>query len=249
MNDMRQQVRRQHAWRWLLPVIAVVVLLLAVTSALSDPRVRKSLVSALEWAHGIGPWAPVAVAAFYVVACVLLLPGSVLTLGAGFLFGLVEGTIVVWIGATLGASAAFLVGRTLARQWVAKKVAGDARFRAIDRAVGREGFKIVLLTRLSPVFPFNLQNYAYGLTDVSFWHYVLASAIGMLPGTVMFVYLGAAAGSLAQIAAGQVKGGPAQHVFLWVGLAVTVAAAVLVTRIARRALKEAVAEEGSHAEQ
>jgi uncharacterized membrane protein YdjX (TVP38/TMEM64 family) len=245
MNNLQQRGRTRTGWRWLLPVVAVAAFLTVLVFLLSDAHVRRGLVSVLEWAKGLGPWGPAAVVGFYVVSCVFLLPGSVLTLGAGFLFGLWKGTIVVWIGANLGASAAFLIGRTLARRWVARKVAGDARFRAIDQAVGKEGFKIVLLTRLSPVFPFNLLNYAYGVTDVFFRRYVLASAIGMLPGTVMYVYLGAAAGSLTQIAAGGVKGGAAQHVLLWAGLALTVAVAVVVTRTARRALREAVAEEVS----
>jgi uncharacterized membrane protein YdjX (TVP38/TMEM64 family) len=205
--------------------------------------IKDYLVSLLQWADGLGVWGPVVVVASYVVACVLLLPGSVLTLGAGFLFGVLEGTITVSIGSTLGACAAFLVGRTVARGWVERKVSGDPRFAAIDRAVGGQGFKIVLLTRLSPIFPFNLQNYGYGLTQVRFWDYALASWIGMVPGTVMFVYFGAAAGSLAEVAAGQVEGGAAQRIFFWVGLVVTLCVAAVVTRIARRALRQAMAEE------
>jgi uncharacterized membrane protein YdjX (TVP38/TMEM64 family) len=126
---------------------------------------------------------------------------------------------------------------------VERKVAGNARFAALDKAVGVQGFKIVLLTRLSPVFPFNLQNYGYGLTRVRFLHYAVASWIGMVPGTVMFVYFGAAAGSLAEVAAGKVEGGFAQRIFFFIGLAVTVAVAAVVTRIARQALREAIAED------
>jgi uncharacterized membrane protein YdjX (TVP38/TMEM64 family) len=176
---------------------------------------------------------------FYIVACVLFLPGSALTLGAGFLFKLLWGPVIVSIGATLGACAAFWVGRTLARGWIAKKVAGNAKFAAIDEAVGREGFKIVLLTRLSPIFPFNLLNYAFGLTRVRFRSYALASWIGMLPGTIMFVYIGSGLRSLADAAAGNAQPPPAQRIFFWAGLVVAVGVAVLVTRIARRALKEA----------
>ena len=107
----------------------------------------------------------------YIAACVLMLPGSILTLGAGALFGVVTGTIAVSLGSTVGACAAFLVGRTVARRRIAPKVSANPRFAAIDRGVGREGFKIVLLTRLSPIFPFNMLNYAFGLTKVSFIHY------------------------------------------------------------------------------
>ena len=180
-------------------------------------------------------------AAFYVLACVLFLPGSVLTLGAGFLFGVPVGFLTVWIGANLGACVAFLVGRTIARDWVARKVAGNPKFAAIDEAVGKEGFKIVALLRLSPVFPFNLLNYALGLTRVSFRNYALASLVGMLPGILMYVYFGSAARSLAEVTAGNVQGGIAGQIFFWVGLVATIAVALFVTRIARKSLKNAEA--------
>jgi uncharacterized membrane protein YdjX (TVP38/TMEM64 family) len=195
-------------------------------------------VAALNWVQSLGYWGPVVVVLFYIVACVLFLPGSALTLGTGFLFKLFWGTVTVSIGATLGACAAFWVGRTVARGWIAKKVAGNAKFAAIDEAVGREGFKIVLLTRLSPIFPFNLLNYAFGLTRVRFRSYALASWIGMLPGTIMYVYIGSGLRSLADAAAGNAQPPPAQRIFFWIGLIVAVGVAVLVTRIARRALKE-----------
>ena len=102
-------------------------------------------------------------------------------------------------------------GRTLARGFIEAKISHNPRFRAIDQAVKHEGFKIVLLTRLSPVFPFNLLNYAFGLTPVSLRDYFLASWIGMLPGTVMYVYLGSAAKNLADLAAGKVEGGTGQQ--------------------------------------
>jgi len=115
-----------------------------------------------------------------------------------------------------------------------------ARHVTVDEAVADQGFKIVLLTRLSPVFPFNLLNYAYGLTKVPFWKYVLASWIGMLPGTLMYVYIGAAVGSLATATAEQRTRGPLETVAFYAGLAVAVAVAVVVTRIARKALSQAV---------
>ena len=202
--------------------------------------VKDWLMHGLEWTQGLGVWAYAFVVAFYIVACVFLLPGSVLTLGAGFVFKLVGGFIVVSIGSTLGACAAFWVGRTVARNWIASKVAANEKFAAIDQAVAGQGFKIVLLTRLSPVFPFNLLNYAFGLTKIPFWKYALGSWIGMIPGTVMYVYFGAALGSFAELAAGNVEKGTAGRLFFWFGLAVTFAVTVFVTRIARNALKQAV---------
>ena len=206
-------------------------------------HVLSAFVWILEWMDEPGRrlYAPLMVVVIYVAACVLMLPGSVLTLGAGFLFGVLVGTVTVSIGSTLGACAAFLVGRTLARNWVYSKVAGNARFAAIDEAVGEESFRIILLTRLSPVFPFNLLNYAYGLTRAPFWKYALASWIGMLPGTLMYVYIGSSLRetleSVAQIA-GEREKTLGERIFFWVGLAVTLAVVVYVTRVARRVLSQ-----------
>jgi len=227
----RSSVLRLTGALVLVAVIAAVVIFLPA---------KEYLAQFLEWVQGVWPWGPVFVIGLYIVACLLFIPGSLLTLGAGFLFGVLWGTVTVSIGSTLGATAAFLVGRTLARGCIEQKVADNSKFRAIDGAVGRQGFKIVLLTRLSPLFPFNLLNFAFGLTSVSLLRYVLASWIGMLPGTVMYVYLGSAAKSLADLAAGKGEGGWEQQVLFGVGLVVTVIVTVFVTRVARSALKEAV---------
>ncbi|MHC4624000.1 MAG: FAD-dependent oxidoreductase, partial [Planctomycetota bacterium] len=232
---LRNLSKKQNR-KWLILLVALAALILALLLL----PVKEWLISVLEWTQGLGYWGPVFVAAFYVAACIFFLPGSVLTLGAGFLFKVLIGVITVSIGSTLGACAAFLVGRTIARGWISKKVAANQKFAAIDDAVGRQGFKIVLLTRLSPVFPFNLLNYAFGLTKVSFWKYALASWIGMIPGTLMYVYFGAGLRSLADVAAGKVQTGLAGKIFFWFGMAATVVVTVFVTRIARKALKDAV---------
>ncbi len=208
--------------------------------------IRDYMSQFLEQVKEMGTLGPVLLAALYIPACLLFLPGWILTMGAGFAFGVVRGTIAVSVGSTLGAAAAFLVGRTLARDWIEQKVAGNARFRAIDQAVGQQGFKIVLLTRLSPIFPFNLLNYAFGITKVSLRDYVLASWIGMLPGTVMYVYLGSAVKSLSDLVAGKVDGGVGQNVLFALGLLATIAVTVLVTRMARKALKESVSDSTSN---
>jgi len=228
-------------------VIVAILAAALVFAALKPGVVKDSLLSVLGWTQRLSEQhrfvSALVIIGCYVVACVLFLPGSVLTLGAGFVLKTLWGTATVSAGSTLGACAAFLVGRTVARRWIERKLQGNARFAAIDRAVGRQGFKIVLLTRLSPVFPFNLLNYGFGLTKVRFWHYALASWIGMLPGTVMYVYLGAALGSLAEAAGGKVSQSPLARLFFWLGLAVAIAVAVFVARVARRALKEAVSED------
>jgi uncharacterized membrane protein YdjX (TVP38/TMEM64 family) len=212
----------------------------AVLAAFRYFHVQELLRRSLDWIAGLGPAGVVAFIAIYILSCVFMLPGSVLGLGAGAVFGVAKGSAIVSAASTLGATAAFLVGRYLARQRVANMIEGNERFRAIDEAVGREGWKIVGLTRLSPVFPFNLLNYAYGITKVRLRDFFFASWIGMLPGTVMYVYLGSLAGSLATLDA---RGGgrtPAQWVLYIVGLLATVAVTVYVTRIARAALASKV---------
>lgn len=188
----------------------------------------------------LGPLAPVAFALGYALATVAFVPGSLLTLAAGAVFGLGLGVAVAFAGATLGASGAFLVARYLARARVERAIAGNPRFAAIDRAIGREGRRIVFLLRLSPVFPFTLLNYALGLTTVRFGDYLVAS-VGMLPGAALYVYAGKVAGDVAALAGGAAPGrGAAYYVVLAAGLAATVLVTLLVTRTARRALAEAV---------
>jgi uncharacterized membrane protein YdjX (TVP38/TMEM64 family) len=195
---------------------------------------------ALQWIDSLGTVGAIAFIALYIIATVAFFPGSILTLGAGVIFGAVWGSLYVFIGATLGATAAFLVGRYLARGWVADKIADNKKFAAIDQAVGREGLKIVLLTRLSPIFPFNLLNYAFGITGVSLKDYFIGS-VGMIPGTIMYVYIGSLAGNLAMIGTETQPTNPTlQWAIRILGLIATVAVTVYVTRIARKALEEEV---------
>lgn len=195
--------------------------------------------NALQWIQDLGSVGVIAFIALYIIAAVAFIPGSLLTLGSGVLFGILWGTVYVFIGATLGATAAFLVGRYLARNWVAGKIANNPKFAAIDEAVGKEGLKIVLLTRLSPVFPFNLLNYAYGLTQVSLKDFVLGS-VGMLPGTLLYVYIGSLAGSIATLGSTKTASSPFQWVVQLLGFAATLGVTILITRIARKALATAV---------
>jgi uncharacterized membrane protein YdjX (TVP38/TMEM64 family) len=139
---------------------ALLVLVAAAGAVLVFLPVKQYLSDFLEWIQQIGPWGPVLLGAAYVPAALLFVPGSLLTLEAGFAFGVVRGTIAVSLGSVLGASAAFLAGRTLARGLIEGRISRNPKFQAIDRAVGEQGFKIVLLTRLSPIFPFNLLNQA-----------------------------------------------------------------------------------------
>lgn len=186
----------------------------------------------------LGPLGPVVVAAVYAAATVLVIPGSALTIGSGTVFGLWTGLAVVVVGANLGALFSFLLARTLMRDRVTAWAKANPKFDALDRAIAKEGFKMVLLSRLSPAFPFTLLNYLLGLTKVSTGSYVLANLIGMLPGTFLYVYIGATISSGLSEGASLFK-----QVLLVVGLLATVGVVVVVTRAARRAIAEVEREE------
>src|SRR5580765_3216368 len=190
------------------------------------------------YVHSLGAIGPAIYALGYVVLTVLLFPASFVTLGAGTLFGLKTGLFVALAGANLGALCSFLLARTFLRQKVMLWTAPYPKFRFLDEAIGKQGFKMVLLCRLSPIFPFILLNYFLGLTAVRTGAYVLANLFGMLPTTFLFVYIGAAArdaiGGPTEASAGLY-----QQILKYVGLMATIAVVVMVTRIARRALREA----------
>jgi len=225
-------------WKRLLYPGVAVALIAAAIVAFKYFDGQELLKQAIDWVGQLGRWGPIIFIAIYILAAVLFIPGSVLTLGAGAVFGVVWGSIYVSIASTLGATAAFLVGRYLARDAIARKIEGNQRFAAIDKAVAKEGWKIVGLTRLSPVFPFTLLNYAFGLTQVKLRDYVLASWIGMMPGTVMYVYIG----SLAQAATGERERTTGEWVLYGVGLLATVVVTVFVTRIAKKALAKKITQ-------
>ncbi len=210
----------------LVGVIAVV----AVALALRSPAVAEVVAAGAAWARGSGAVGVVAFVLAYVIATVFMIPGSVLTIAAGFTCGLAWGVALVAPTATLAATIAFLVGRTLARERVIRRLGPDRRFQAIDRAVEHRGAVIVALLRLSPVFPFVVLNYLLSISQVRTRTYVIASALGMLPGTVLYVYLGSLAGTAAA--------GPstARLALLAAGLVATVAVVVIVARAARREL-------------
>ncbi len=230
MNPPAPSTPRRIPWlRWLL-VLGVIMALLPLFSAAGLLR------QALDWIDRLGPWGPALFILIYIVATVLLVPGSALTFGAGALFGVVRGSLYVSVASTIGATCAFLIGRHLARDAVTRWIENHPTFSAIDQAVGDEGWKIVGLTRLSPVFPFTLLNYAFGLSRVSLRDYVLASWAGMVPGTVMYVYLG----SLANAAAGQRSHTPLEWTLYAVGLLATVGVTIFLTQLARKTLAKKI---------
>lgn len=220
-------------------LIAVVIAALIVLA--HQLNLQDALQAALIWTRDLGPWGAVAFIGIYIMATVLFVPGSLLTLGAGVIYGVAKGSLFVFLGASLGATIAFLIGRYLARNWVSKQIQSNTKFQAIDQAIAQEGAKIVLLTRLSPFFPFNLLNYGLGVTQVSLKDYVIGF-LGMIPGTVMYVYIGSLAGSLTMIGAETQTTSPEAQTVQWVirivGLLATIAVTLYVTRLARHALDQ-----------
>lgn len=212
-------------------VVVGLVLLAAAVEAARYLGAIELLRVAAQATGRMGPWGAAFFVMLYTVTCVFFLPATPLTLGAGAVFGLGRGFALAWAGASLGCMAAFLVSRHLARRWVQARLASDRRLLALDRAVTRDGWKVVALTRLSPLFPFNVLNYAYGLTGIPFLQYAAASALGMMPGTLLYVWLGAAAG---QAVHGHAS--PARWAFTAVGIAATAAVCVIVARDAKKAL-------------
>ena len=219
-------------------VILIVVVLAALVVGFRALPIREWFIELEGFVRGLGPLGPAVWALAYVVCTIMLVPGSALTLGAGGLFGLSTGFLVVLVGANVGALCAFLLAKTFLRDRVANWAAGNAKFKSLDRAIGSQGFKMVFLSRLSPAFPFSLLNYLLGLTAVRTGAYVLANLLGMLPGMFLYVYIGAAA---RDALAGQADAaaGFYQQLLKYVGLLATVTVVVVVTRVARKALREA----------
>lgn len=192
------------------------------------------------WVRGVGPAGYLIYILVYILFCVLLLPASPLTIGAGAIFGFVEGSLVVIAGGTLGATASFLLARTALRARVERMIAGNARFRALDRAIAREGGRIVFLVRLAPVFPFAFINFAFGLTGVRTAAYVVATFFGIIPLTLAFVYISDTA---TRVATGGM--GTARLALNVAGVVLALVATAYVTRVATRAIRRAGVDEAA----
>jgi uncharacterized membrane protein YdjX (TVP38/TMEM64 family) len=219
-------------------LITLISIVIALFFAMKFLPVQQWLRSFNGWVGQMGAAGIFIFIGVYAVATVLLAPGAILTIGSGFAFGLWNGFLAVSAGSTIGAALAFLVARFIARERIEAIAKGSDKFRKIDSAIGKQGAKLVFLLRLSPVIPFNLSNYFYGLTAVKFWPYVLASWIGMMPGTFLYVYLGTAGKAAVAAAAGgeAVRRGWQYWTFMSVGLAATIIVTIWVTKIARDAL-------------
>ena len=222
---------KKHS-KWILAAVTII----ALSGASAVVPVKDWVQSFIDWVEQLG-WAGVIVfIVAYALATVLFLPGWIFTVSAGLIYGIVGGTLVALTGAVIGATLAFLVARYVLRTNIEEFAKKDSRFRAIDDAIGKNGWKIIGLLRLSPLIPFNLSNYFYGITSVSLKAYVVVSVVGMIPGTVLYAYLGAI--GKAGISGEKTTQSAAQHILLGVGLVATIAVTILVSRIARNALRK-----------
>jgi uncharacterized membrane protein YdjX (TVP38/TMEM64 family) len=199
----------------------------------------------LEWVRMLGFWGGLLYFFVYVAGTVLFVPGTALTLGSGLLFGVFWGTLLVSLASVSGATIAFLIARSFGREWTRKRIEAYPKFNVIDRAIGENGFKLVLLMRLQPVFlPFAILNYALGLTRVRLRDYVLASWIGMLPATTLYVYIGTSLKSISDLVQGKVTtGNHWQQLLFWGGLVFSAVLVVIFTRIAKQALQSELGSE------
>ncbi|KHN03444.1 TVP38/TMEM64 family membrane protein, partial [Glycine soja] len=213
------------SWTSALNITFLLLLVAAAVVACLTLPVDKILKDLLEWIdRNLGPWGPLALIAAYIPLTVLSVPASVLTLGGGYLFGLPIGFIADSIGATVGAVAAFLLGRTIGKSLVVSRLKDYPQFRLVTIAIQRSGFKISILLRLAPFVPFNMLNYLLSVTPVPLGEYTLASWLGMMPITLALVYVGTTFKDLSDVTRG------------WMVLM------IWVTKVAKSALDEALAE-------
>jgi len=189
---------------WIKLVIVAVVLVVAFLIAnhfslfdmLKEGSLRDRVVRLDEFFAGLGLWAPIVFIVIWIIGCIFLLPGLPISIAGGLIFGAVWGTVWTTIGANLGAAAAFLIGRYAARDMVAGWVEKNKALKKIDDGVRKQGWRMLLITRLVPIFPFNIQNYVYGLTDIKFSTYLLVTLPSMIPATIAFNF---AAGSAREV--------------------------------------------------
>jgi len=223
--------------------LLLVLLVAAIVAAAVGSPLSRWLVDGAGWAEDHRYAAGGLFIVAYTAAAVLAVPGTILTLAAGFVFGVAFGSAFVSAGSVLGASAAFLLGRFAARSWVAQRVERSTRLRALVAVTRDDGFLIVLLARLSPLLPYNVLNYLFGATAVRFRDYVLASWLGMLPATVLYVYIGSLTKTISALTGGNVDAAWPRRVLLVGGFLATLGLTALIARRATRELRTRLAAE------
>ncbi|KAL1548562.1 TVP38/TMEM64 family membrane protein-like protein [Salvia divinorum] len=235
----------KFSWASLMKVSLFLLLIGTILVACFTLPIEKILKDFLVWIEqDLGPWGPLVLAVAYIPLTVLSVPASILTLGGGYLFGLPIGFFADSIGATLGAGAAYLLGRTIGRSFVISKLKDYPKFRAVAIAIERSGFKIVLLLRLVPLLPFNMMNYLLSVTPVPIAHYILATWLGMMPITFALVYVGTTLKDLSDVTHGWHEFSRTRLAFIFLGLLVSVVLIICITRVAKAALEKALAETG-----
>jgi uncharacterized membrane protein YdjX (TVP38/TMEM64 family) len=223
--------------------LLLALLVAGIVAAAVGLPLRQWVVDGADWAEHHPYAAGAAFIVAYTVAAMLALPGAILTVGAGFVFGVTLGVPLVSAGSLLGAIAAFLVGRSYLADWVAKRVAQSPRLRALTAVTRRDGFTIVLLARLSPLLPYNVLNYLFGVSAVRLRDYVLGSWIGMLPVIMVYVYIGSLTKTVAALPEDNLDAGGLRRVLLVTGFIATVGLTALIARRATRELRERLAAE------
>ncbi len=228
---------------YLIVIISIIMLFIILNKYFKiSQKIESILIISLEWIKSFGIFTPIIFGLIYILCTIFLISGAILTMGAGIIFGVIKGSIFVSISSTLGAISSFLIGRYLLRNWVSKKMEKYPKFQAVDAAVAKDGWKIVGLTRLSPLFPFVFLNYAFGLTKISLKDYFLASWIGMMPGTILYVYIGSLIGDIAAIGAGGREKSPIEWIFTIIGFIITIVVTIYITNISKKALSNKLEE-------
>jgi len=218
-------------------LLVFLVVLGVVLLVVLQGSVRGQLLGLIATVQNMGPVGALLFALIYVVATVAVLPASLLTIAAGLLYGPYWAALLVLFASVSGATLAFTLARTWLHPWVESRFADTSAFRVILKRTERDGAKLVFLLRLSPLIPFSILNYLLGLTNVSVGGYVLASALGMVPGILLYTYIGSTLASLGELGSDGASGGQLGSVFFWVGLAATLAVTIVLTRWAAGALR------------
>ncbi|CAA6654133.1 unnamed protein product [Spirodela intermedia] len=235
------------SWASVIRISLLLLLLAAITTACITLPVEKILKDFLIWINeNLGPWGPLVLAIAYIPLTILAVPASILTLGGGYLFGLPMGFVADSLGATIGATAAFILGRTIGKSYVLSKLKDYPKFQAVAIAIQRSGFKIVLLLRLVPLLPFNMLNYLLSVTPIGIGEYMMASWLGMMPITLALVYIGTTLKDLSDVTHGWSEFSTTRWIIIIAGLVVSAVLMVCVTKVAKAALEKALAENGAN---
>ena len=243
MLQRSSRPRQRHGLRWLLILAAAGSFLWA--TAHHGEEFRSGVLALLEWVRASGPWGPVLFILVVATSMMLILPGFIFTLSAGFLFGAIKGTLLILIGTTAGACLAFLTGRFLFRDQVTAALSEREKIRRFVRIVDHEGWRFVMITRMVPMFPFKLSNYAFGTTSIPFRQFLLGTSIGIIPLSMTNVYAGSLAGSLSNLEFDGAPDSPLNWAVYAGGFVMALVFLVYVTRLARRALDPYLEEDAT----